>query len=132
MDESISSIGILGICYTGNVRVVKNSVILEMIEIIEKAGVTVLVNDSLFTEEEIIGSFKFHHFCFDGSMRVESLMLFAGHRQYSMMSVDQIDRLLTGKKIIWDNTAIWEKYRDEFKTRGISYRMIGRKDWRKG
>ena len=131
LDESISSIGILGICYTGNVRVVKSSVIFEIIGYLANQGVDALVNDSLFTENELRDDFNFQPLYLDGSNQVDGLILFSGHRQYSMMSVDQIEGMLKGRKIIWDNTALWEKYHDDFIKRGIMYRVIGRKGWRR-
>lgn len=124
----VKSVGILGLSYTGNVKVSALSPTLTLVRRLTEAGVKVAVNDPHFTPEEIhaitgVETFEFP----DGMEEFDTVVVVAGHREYEAATHSEVIKALPNCRVILDNAALWsgvdlEKY-------GIEYRLAGGPDW---
>lgn len=126
--ESIKKVAVFGICYTGNVKVTKNSVIFEIMEKLKKHNVEIDVQDALYTNEELRNIYGFNPV--DKNKKYDGLIFFCNHDKYKMMSVEELNGILENNKIIWDNCGMFGDYVNDFEKLGIKYNRVGRKDWR--
>jgi UDP-N-acetyl-D-mannosaminuronate dehydrogenase len=124
----VKSVGILGLSYTGNVKVSALSPTLTLVRRLAEAGIAVAVNDPHFTPEEIhsitgVGTFDFP----DGMEDFDTVIVVAGHREYEAASHSDVIKALPNARLVLDNAALWsevplEKY-------GIDYKLAGGPNW---
>ena len=131
LKENASAICVFGICYVGNVKVIKNSMIVDFVRKCIANNLNIKVRDSMYSADEIKNIFQHDDLVAKNDEKFEMLVLFSAHKEYTDFFAEKICGMLYGKKIIWDNTGAWEKYRREFEQKGIQYKRIGSKGWKK-
>lgn len=126
--SDVKSVGILGLSYTGNVKVAALSPTLTLVRRLTEAGIAVSVNDPHYTPEEIhqitgVGTFEFP----DGMEHFDTVIVVAGHREYEAASHSEVIKALPNARLVLDNADLWsdvdlEKY-------GVEYRLAGGPNW---
>ena len=129
--KKINRIGILGISYIGNIKVVKNSIIIDLIKNFLEQGKKVKVNDCMFSKQEIKLLSDCDSFDLCENERFDCLILFSGHDAYKNMSLQNIVQLMDDKGVIWDNVGVWDCYTEDLNKLGYELKRIGKKGWRK-
>lgn len=124
----VKSVGILGLSYTGNVKVSALSPTLTLTRRLTEAGISVAVNDPHFTPEEIhsitgVGTFDFPA----GMEDFDTVIVVAGHREYEAATHSEVIKALPNARLVMDNAELWsdvdlEKY-------GIEYKLAGGPNW---
>ena len=124
----VKSVGILGLSYTGNVKVSALSPTLTLVRRLTEKGIAVAVNDPHYTPEEIKSIAGAESFAFPDEMEgFDTVIVVAGHREYEAATHSEVIKALPNCRVILDNAALWsdvdlEKY-------GIEYRLAGGRDW---
>jgi nucleotide sugar dehydrogenase len=124
----VKSVGILGLSYTGNVKVSALSPTLTLVRRLRDAGISVAVNDPHYTPEEIHSICGVESFGFPDEMEdFDTIIVVAGHREYEAASHSEVIKALPNCHLVLDNAELWsdvdlEKY-------GIEYRLAGGPNW---
>ncbi len=123
----VSSVGILGLSYTADVKVHAHSPTLGIVEELRRRGVKVKVNDPLYSAEEIericgVGTFAFP----EGLSEFEAVLVVAAHREYRAVATSQVLRRLKCR-VVLDNAGLWQDV--PWQERGIEYWLAGQAGW---
>lgn len=128
--SGIQSVGILGICYKGDLKVHTLSPALAIIKRLRQAGLEVKTHDPYYQTQELLEITGCQSFCYPNDLaQFEALILIPDHRLYAQTPNHLILQNLTPGAIIVDNLGVWAKHRDRFQTQGFQYRKIGDPDW---
>jgi len=125
INKGVKKVGILGITYTGDIKVHILSPSLKIIDGLKKAGVDVSVNDPYYTDEEaekVTGCETFK--MLDDLDKFDAIVIVSGHIVYKF-NKHKIKEKLKNCKIILDNVGIW----NDVQFQGPEYYEAGNCGW---
>ena len=128
--RGIKKVGILGLAYTGDIKVDILSPTLTIVKELKDANILVKVNDPLYSEEEIklhcgVNSFKFP----DEMSEFEAILIVAPHSIYISATIDKLITKLGHCKLVLDNMGAWAEKRSALLKNGIEYHEAGDSNW---
>jgi len=124
--RGIKKVGILGLCYKGDLKVDILSPTISIVKGLKERGIDVKVHDPYYTDTEIkriLGSETFEFP--EGMNEFETILIVADHMIYKSISHKKIRNNLKKCKLILDNIGIWRNI--NFKK--IEYHEAGDKGW---
>ncbi len=103
-----SKIVVLGLSYRGNVKEHRNSPTIEIINKLNEYGVDVLLNDPLYTEEEVkqIINVEFEKNFMFSLKNADCVVLLADHNEYKNLELSFFENHVKNKCIIFDTKNI--------------------------
>lgn len=106
--RGVKNVAVLGIAYTGDLKVHVLSPIIPIIKKLKENGINVKVNDPYYSDEEIKGitgceSLKFPEELVDR----DSIVIAAPHMKYKYTNTQEILKNLRNANLILDNMGIW-------------------------
>jgi nucleotide sugar dehydrogenase len=124
--KGFKKVGILGLAYTGDLKVPTLSPTVALAKELKKEKLIVKVNDPLFTDEEVkhhtgADTFKFP----DGLEEFDLLILIAYHSLYRSTNQNILKSHLKNCKMILDNLGYWK----DMDFGGIEYHEVGDAHW---
>ena len=124
----IHSVGILGLSYTGNVKVWAQSPTVKILPDLRQNNIAVKINDPHYSDEEIwricqAESFRFPH----GLGEFDAVLVVAGHREYGACNHSEVVQRLTNCRLVLDNVELWKDI--DFSQTGIEYHAAGDRGW---
>lgn len=121
------NVGILGLTYTGDLKVHVLSPALTLAKCLKQKGISVKIHDPYYTPEEIAQIVGAPTFNFpDGLQEFDTLLIVAGHMAYKSISHSEIVRNLKNCALILDNSGVWNSV--EFPA-PITYYEAGSAGW---
>ncbi|MBW2987972.1 nucleotide sugar dehydrogenase [Candidatus Woesearchaeota archaeon] len=126
--RGFKNIGILGLAYTGDIKVAVLSPTIALVKEFKKLGIKVRVNDPLFTPDEIKEHTGAEAFEFPTGMNeFDAILIVAPHMQYKSIPYMEILDNLRKCKFILDNMGVWKHL--PFEKHGIEYHEAGDAHW---
>ncbi len=127
LKRKAKKIAVLGIAYTGDLKVHVLSPALPIIKKLKENGADVRVNDPYYSDEEIekltgCKSTKFP----EGLADRDTILIVSPHMHYKYTNKQEILKNLTSTKLILDNMGIWN---DITFPKEIKYYEAGRANW---
>jgi len=120
-------VGILGITYTGDLKVVVLSPAIPIAKILKEKGIDVKVNDPYHNEEEIKNLTGCESINFpEGLSDRDTILIISPHMKYKHTSTQKILENLNNTKLIIDNMGIWNDIKFSEK---IEYHEAGDANW---
>ena len=124
--REIKNVGILGISYSGDLKVHILSPALKIIKHLKENGINVKVNDPYYSDEELkeitkVDSFKFP----EGLNQFDAILIHTPHMRYCHTPHQSIKSNLKNCKLILDNKGIWK----DVELNPIEYHEAGDKNW---
>lgn len=128
--QKVKRVGILGGCYKRDIPVHVLSPALAIIRELKKRKISVKLCDEYMSHDPHIaqkecGNITFFDFP-RGLAEFDALLIVADHEQFRTAKIQTIKRYLTGCKIIYDGTGMWQHVPWK---KGLAYHRIGSKDW---
>jgi nucleotide sugar dehydrogenase len=122
-------VGILGLCYKGDLKVHVLSPTLSMCRHFRKLGIEVNVQDPYYSKEEIMNIAGVTTFTFPDDLdKFDAIIIVSGHRQYRTIPRDELVKRLRNVRIVLDNMEeIWAAY--DLRRLGIPYYVTGEPGW---
>lgn len=103
-------IAVLGIAYTGDLKVHVLSPAIAITKLLQQAGVDVKVHDPYYSAEEIKNITGCESISFpEGLKGFDTILLVSGHRKYTYTKTLDILQHLDSVKLILDNPGIWSE-----------------------
>lgn len=127
LKRGAKKVAILGITYTGDLKVVVLSPAIPIAKILKEKGVDVKVNDPYYSEEEIKNFTGCKTLDFpQGLSDRDTVLIVAPHIKYKHTSTQEVLKNLKNTKLILDNMGIWNdvKFPEE-----IEYHESGDANW---
>ena len=124
------SIGILGLSYKRDLKVHVLSPSLGVIGRLKELGVDVKVFDPYYTHDEVRNIVGVDTFEYPKELtQFRGLVIIPPHRVYSQTPKNVLFQFLRKGQAILDNEGVWNKWRDDFASKGIDYHCVGDKGW---
>lgn len=124
------AIGVLGLSYKRDLKVHVLSASLRIINELKERGVVVKAFDPYYSEAETLQVAGVESFaCPDELGQFKGLIVVPPHRVFSQIPKNMLLDNINNGTIILDNEGVWQKWRDDFKFKGIKYYCIGDKGW---
>jgi nucleotide sugar dehydrogenase len=128
--DGVKRVGILGLSYTGNVKVWSQSPTLVIMKILKENGIEVQVNDPHYTPEEFkrlcgedVKTFEFP----SDLKEFDTVLIVAAHREYEAVSHSDVLKGLENAKLVLDNVGLWSEI--GINDHGIEYHVAGDQNW---
>ena len=126
-DRGFKKIGILGLAYVGDLQVPTLSPTIGMAKELKKLGISVKVQDPLFSAERIkdisgADSFEFP----EGLEQFDAVLIVSNHSRYKYTNHNTIRKHLTNCKLVLDNMGCWKSV--DFPS-SIEYHEAGDANW---
>jgi len=123
-----SKIAILGVSYKPNVKEIKGSLVINLVNLLRSRGVEVRVFDSFYSSEEL----KDINLPFEGNLTktlegADCLVIAVGHEKFNNLSLKKIGMLMRKPPIIVDLAHLIDPH--EAEEEGFIYRGLGRGVW---
>lgn len=109
---------VLGLSYREDVKELAHSVAPRLIALLREAGATVLVNDPLFTSQEV-ADLPAEFVTLDGPLPLDAIVIQAFHRQYQSLDWHQFP----GLRVIFDGRGVLA---NTPLASGVAYLSVGR------
>jgi len=128
-------VGILGICYKGDVPIWNSSPAIPIIKMLQQKKIKVKIYDPYFcnvnfTKRGPLFGFEIETFNFpEGLAEFDTILLVSDHKKFRLTNVNIIKKYLRKCRLILDNTSLWANL--NFGT-NIKYYRIGSENWIKG
>ena len=123
-------IAILGLCYKGDLKVIKGSPALPIIDELKRLGKNVFVHDPYFGKTEILRITNATPIFFPAHLRdMDAIIIISDHQMYKGICHPCLNSCLKSGQIILDNYGVWENRQSEFDRLGIIYHTMGDKGW---
>jgi len=123
-----SRVLILGISHSPNVKEADESVIRELIEILERKGLTVKVFDPLFSYREVVQMGYPTERTLSGALKnMDCLVITVGHDKFKTLNLKRVRILMRRKAAIVDLSHVMNP--EEVEREGFIYRGLGRGVW---
>ena len=123
-------IAILGLCYKGDLKVIKGSPALPIIDELKRLGKNVFVHDPYFGKTEILRITNATPIFFPAHLRdMDAIIVVSDHQMYKGICHPCLNSCLKSGQIILDNYGVWENRQSEFDRLGIIYHTMGDKGW---
>lgn len=127
LKRGVKNIAILGIAYTGDLKVHVLSPGVAIAKILKDQGFDVKVNDPYYTEQEIKSITNCHYLKFPEELADRDMVIVVSpHMQYKYTNTQDIIQNLRQTKFILDNMGIWNDI--EF-PKEIEYHEAGDANW---
>lgn len=122
---------ILGLSYKGGLKVHIHSASLRLAkELYASLGISPLINDPLYSDDEIREITGFEPARFPEGMRgCDCVILATDHNEYRSAQKKEFYEALKGCKLILDCHGWWSNLADRFEKMGIEYHEIGDAGW---
>ncbi|MFH1824026.1 MAG: nucleotide sugar dehydrogenase [Candidatus Firestonebacteria bacterium] len=124
------NVGVLGICYKGDIPIWNLSPAVSIIKILQKKKIEVKVYDPYFSCSDFVKigiSFDIETFKFpDGLVEFDTLLIISDHSQFKLKNIRKIKKYLKKCRLILDNTGIWSNFNFG---KNIEYFRAGNKNW---
>ena len=115
---------LLGLIPHENTAEYKSDPALLVPQLLQQAGIDVRVNDPFIAPEEIEALAGTHAFEFpEGLQGADAVMILTSHTAYQLIARPDLVRILSGCRLVLDNTGIWRRHR--LQDAGIEYRVLG-------
>jgi len=125
--KGAKKVAILGITYTGDLKVVVLSPAIPIAKILKEKGLDVKINDPYYNEEEIKNLTGCETINFpDGLLDRDTIIIIAPHMKYKYTNTQDILKNIINTKLILDNMGVWNdiKFPNE-----IEYHEAGDANW---
>ena len=125
--RGVQKVAVLGIAYTGDLKVHVLSPGIPIAKLLKKNGIDVKVNDPYYSDDEIkeitgCESFKFP----EGLSDRDAVIIVSPHMQYKYTNTQEIFKNLSCVKLILDNMGIWNDLKF---AEGVEYHEAGNANW---
>ncbi len=128
--KGFKKIAVLGLSYKGNLKVSLLSPTIPFVDRLSAAGLKVKVFDPYFSDAEIKDILGVPTFPFPKGLNdFDCVVLVVDHKEYDLGQGPAATKNLSRCKLILDNTGLWSKHRDDFRAKGIRYRLAGDDNW---
>lgn len=125
--KKVKNVALLGIAYTGDLKVHVLSPALPIAKKLREKGVNVKVHDPYYTEEEIKKLTGCDNLIFpEGLKEMDTVIIVSPHMQYKYTNTQNILKNLSNVKLIIDNMGVWN---DLPLPEGIRYHEAGSANW---
>lgn len=126
--KNYKKIGVLGLSYRSNLKIVAMSPSIRIIEHLKNSRLDVYCYDPYYTHEEIFSIVSVASFPFpDGLSWFDAVLVAAGHRIFGMISWDILKTKLNSCELVLDNMGIWANR--PWSETNTAYRMVGTPGW---
>lgn len=116
-NEDVSSIGILGIAYKGNVDDVRETPSKELIELLNENDFDVVAHDP-YVKDEIIESFNVKSVSYEDALKCDCVILMTDHELYKDLKPDMlVNKFIISTRPVLDS--------EKFRECGITFQAIG-------
>ncbi|MBU2633747.1 MAG: nucleotide sugar dehydrogenase [Nanoarchaeota archaeon] len=127
INRGAKKVAILGLAYTGNLKVETLSPAISIAKLLKKRGIDVKVNDPYFSEEEIKQFTGCESMDFPkGLSDRDTILIVSPHMKYKHTHNDDILNNLTNTKLILDNMGVWN---DMKFPENVKYYEAGSPNW---
>jgi len=128
--KGLKKVGLLGLAYKGDLKIHILSPALKIAKKLKENKISFKVHDPYYSDQEIrelVGSssFKFP----DELEEFDAIIITPNHRIYNFTPKNEILNRLVNCKLILDNQGAWERWRKDFASLNIDYRMVGDRNW---
>jgi nucleotide sugar dehydrogenase len=109
VERGVKNVALLGIAYTGDLKVHVLSPALKIASELQRKGVNVVVNDPYYSSKEIHDLTGCESAEFPDILRdVETVVIAAPHQEYHYTNTQEILSQSEGLKLVVDNMGIWK------------------------
>ncbi len=127
VNRGASKVAILGITYTGDLKVDALSPAIPIIKNLKNKGIDVKVNDPYYKEEEVLKLTNCETIKFpEGLEDRDTILIVSSHMKYKFTDTKKILKNLTNTKLILDNMGAWN---DIHFPEEIKYYEAGHANW---
>lgn len=128
--RKMKNVGILGLAYTGDIKVDILSPTIAIVKELKNENITVKVNDPLYSDKEIKSICGTDSFKYPEDLGIfDAILIVASHNLYVSTPTDDILKYLTNCQLIIDNMGAWSQKQHEFDSLGIEYHEAGDAKW---
>ncbi len=128
--RNVKSVGILGLAYTGDIKVDILSPTISIVNQLKEVNIPVKVNDPLYTQEEIKEICDVETFSYPNGMdEFEVIIIVSSHSLYVSTPTNDILKHLSACRLVLDNMGAWRDKQSQFRPKGIEYHEAGDAKW---